>query len=146
MRTRGWLHRASQWPIYPLMAAAYPVIFLYGQNVEQAVAPYEWLVPLAISLAAAAVSIGIFRLATGDWQRASLITTVLVALFFSYGLAWDWLGKMLLGHWVLVIAWALVGVTAAATIWRMPERAGKVTVGLNAVGGLLLLVNVVMIG
>ena len=56
MRTPGWLRRASHWPLYGLMAAAYPVVFLYGQNVEQAVAPYEWLVPLAISLAAAAVS------------------------------------------------------------------------------------------
>jgi hypothetical protein len=146
MRTPRWLQRASHWPVYALMAAAYPVVFLYGQNVQQAVAPHEWLVPLGVSLAAAAFSMGVFRLATGDWQRAALITTVLVALFFTYGLAWDWIGGMLLGHWVLIIAWVLIAVSAASTIWRMPNRARQLTVGLNAAGALLLLANVVLIG
>jgi hypothetical protein len=146
MRTPRWLHRASQWPIYPFLAAAYPVVFLYGQNVEQAIRPFEWLLPLAVSLAAAVVSMVIFRFASGDWSRAALITTVLVALFFTYGLAWDWIGGLLVGHWVLIVAWLLIGVSASAAIWRRPDLTRKFTTGLNAAGALLLLVNVILIG
>ena len=146
MHIPRWLRRAFSVPIYPLLAAAYPVVFLYAQNVHEAVDLVEVFVPLAVSLGVTTVAYGIFRALTRDWARAALISTILVTLFYAYGMAWDWIGSMLLGHWVLVSAWILLAITATAMVWRLPRVAHRMVVVLNVATGLLVVFNLLVIG
>ena len=108
MITPTWLRRVPGLPLYPVLAAAYPVIYLYAQNVQEAIAPAEIFVPLAICIAASLIVMGVLGALTRDWAAAGLASLLLLVLFFTYGMAWDWLGTMLLGQWVLLTAWLLV--------------------------------------
>ena len=88
----------------------------------------------------------LLRALTGSWGSAGLVSTMLVVLFSTYGLAWQGIGSMLLGHWVLVCAWALLAVIGISLIWRFGEFAKRLTAPLNVIGAALLGVNLVIIG
>ncbi len=146
MHIPRWLRGAISVPIYPLLAAAYPIVFLYAQNVQEAVEPREVFIPLAVSVGTTAAVLAIFWALTRDWARTALISTILLTLFFTYGMAWDWIGGMLLGHWVLVSAWILLAITATAMIWRLPRFAHRAIPVLNVAVSLLVVFNLLVIG
>lgn len=146
MSIPSWLRPLGALPLYPLLAAAYPIAWLYAQNVQEAISPGEILLPLAISLAATlAVMLAIGAL-TRRWAAAALTSTLLLVLFFTYGMAWDWLGSMLLGHGVLLGAWLLLAVIGVSLIWRYHPFVGRLTLPLNVAVGLALSLNLVIIG
>jgi hypothetical protein len=146
MSLLSWLRRLGASPFYPLLAAAYPVLWLYAQNVQEAIAPNEILVPLAISLAVTlALMLGMGG-PTHRWAPAALTSLLLLVLFYTYGMAWDWLGQLVLGHWVLIGAWLLIAVSGVALIWRFPRVADRLTLPLNVALGLGLSLNLVTIG
>ncbi|MDP9467604.1 MAG: hypothetical protein M3P32_02530 [Chloroflexota bacterium] len=133
--------------MYPFQAAAFPVVYLYAQNVQEAIPPFDVLLPLGMSLGIALIALLIIRALTGSSEAAALITTLLVALFFTYGMAWQWFGDTLWhGHWVLAGASALVAVIGISWFRRLVAWAPRLTVPLNAVGGTLLAANVIVIG
>lgn len=144
--TPTWLRRLSGLPLYPALAAAYPVIYLYAQNVQEAIAPAEILIPLAICVAATLIVMGIVGGLSRAWAAAALASTMLLVLFFTYGMAWDWLGEMLPGRWLLLVAWAGLAVIGLAFIWRFHALADRVTLPLNVITGLALVFNLVIIG
>jgi hypothetical protein len=146
MKSPTWLRRLPGLPLYPVLAAAYPVIYLYAQNVQEAIPPAEIFVPLAICVGGALIVMGIVGAITREWAAAGLSSTLLVVLFFTYGMAWDWLGTMLLGQWVLLASWLLVAVIGLSFIWRFHPVAHRITVPLNVITGLALLFNLVTIG
>ena len=145
MRIPTWLHRVPGLPLYPMLGAAYPVIYLYAQNVQEAIDPAEIFIPLAISVAAALIVMGIIGALTRAWAAAALGSALLVVLFFTYGMTWDWLGTYLLGQWVLLSAWLLIAVIGFSFIWRFHRLADRLTLPLNIVTGLALLFNLVII-
>ena len=146
MKSMTWLRRLPGLPLYPVLAAAYPVIYLYAQNVQEAIAPAEIFVPLAICVGITVAVMAIVGALTRAWAAAALASTLLVVLFFTYGMAWDWLGTMLLGQWVLLGAWLLVAVIGMSFIWRFRAVADRMTLPLNVITGLALLFNLVIIG
>jgi hypothetical protein len=146
MTTPTWTRRLPGLPLYPVLAAAYPVIYLYAQNVQEAIPPAEIFVPLVICVAATLIVFGIVGALTRAWAAAALASTLLLVLFFTYGMAWDWLGTFLPGQWVLLGAWLLLAVIGLAFIWRFHALADRVTLPLNVITGLALLFNLVLIG
>ncbi|MDP9467574.1 MAG: hypothetical protein M3P32_02370 [Chloroflexota bacterium] len=146
MSMPGWLRRLGALPLHPFLTAAFPVVYLYAQNVHEAIAAYEVLLPLALGTGFALAALLLFRALTRSWASAALISTMLVVLFFTYGLAWQGIGTMVLGHWVLVAAWALLAVIGITLSWRFGELAARLTTPLNVVGAALLGVNLVIIG
>lgn len=141
-----WLRRIATLPLYPFLAAAFPVVYLYAQNVQEAISPFEILLPLGLSLGITLGALFIFSALTRSWAAAALIATLLVALFFTYGMAWLWLGEVLLGQWVLVGAWVLLAVIGVSFVWRLGGWVQRLTVPLNAIGGVVLGFNLVIIG
>ena len=103
------------------------------------------VLPLAVSLGITLGALLVFRALTRSWPSAALMSTLLVVLFFTYGMAWDWIGKMLLGHWVLVSAWALVAVIGVSMIWRFEGLARRVAMPLNVIAALLVGFNLLLI-
>jgi len=146
MSIPGWLRRASALPLYPILGAAYPVVFLYAQNVQEAITPGEVLIPLAISLAVTIAMLVIFRALTGHWAPAAMGSLLLVVLFFTYGMAWDAVGQFLAGQWVLLASWLLLALTGLALIWRFRSHAWRVTLPLNAAAALAVAFNLVVMG
>jgi hypothetical protein len=142
----AWLGRAAKYPIHPFLAAAFPVVFLYAQNVHEAIAPFELLLPLGLSLGVTLGVVLVFRTLTGSWSAAAAIGTLLVALFFSYGMAWQFIGIMLLGQWVLVLAWILVAILGISLIWRLADRSEGLMAPLNAVALVIVGYNLAIIG
>jgi hypothetical protein len=142
----GWLGRASKYPVHPFLAAAFPVVFLYAQNVHEAIAPFEILLPLCLSLGfTLAILLG-FRALTGSWAAAAAIGTLLVGLFFTYGMAWQFIGTMLLGQWVLVLAWVLAAILVISLVWRFAAWGERLMAPLNAIGLVVVGYNLAIIG
>jgi hypothetical protein len=146
MTTPTWLRRLPGLPLYPALAAAYPVIYLYAQNVQEAIPPADIFVPLAICVGATLIVMAIVGAVSRAWAAAALAGTLLLVLFFTYGMAWDWLGTFLLGQWVLLGAWLLLAVIGLSFIWRFHALAHRLTLPLNVITGLALLFNLVIIG
>ncbi|MEP7040094.1 MAG: hypothetical protein ABI864_00815 [Chloroflexota bacterium] len=146
MKSVTWLRRLPGLPLYPALAAAYPVIYLYAQNVQEAIAPAEIFIPLGICVGAALLAMGIMGALTRAWAAAGLASTLLVVLFFTYGMVWNWLGGFLLGQWVLLGAWLLIAVIGVSFIWRFHIHVDRLSLPLNVITGLALLFNLAIIG
>jgi hypothetical protein len=146
MTTPAWIRRVPGLPLYPVLAAAYPVIYLYAQNVKEAIDPAEIFIPLAVSVVATLIVMGIIGALTRAWAAAALASTLLFVLFFTYGMTWDWIGTYLLGQWVLVSAWLLLAVIGLSFVWQFHAVADRLTLPLNVISGLALLFNLVIIG
>lgn len=141
-----WLRRIATLPLYPFLAAAFPVVYLYAQNVQEAISPFEILLPLGLSLGITSLVVLGFRAMTRSWAAGALIGLLLLTLFFTYGMAWQWLSEMLLGQWVLLGAWALLAVIGVSLVWRLGGWVQRLTAPLNAIGIVVLGFNLVIVG
>ncbi len=74
--------------VYPLLFAAFPILFLYAYNISQTSASQVWL-PLGISVGGALVLWAVLSLILRSLAKAALATAVFLALFFSYGRLYD---------------------------------------------------------
>jgi hypothetical protein len=115
-------------PIHPLLAAAYPVVFLFAANAADQVTMQPLWLPLFVAMAVAAAAFGALWAILRDPWRAGLVVTVLVTLFFWYGHAWNLVGTFIGSQVALVAAWivaAVGGVVLAvrAGSWRRPASA-----------------------
>jgi hypothetical protein len=73
---------------YPLLFAAFPILFLYAYNINETSASQMWL-PLAISVAAALVLWATLSLILRSLAKAGLATAIFLLFFFSYGRFYD---------------------------------------------------------
>ncbi len=128
-----------QRPVYPLLLAAYTVVWLWARNVEEA--------PLATPLALLAItilltSVGQWLLTrrTGDAHRAALITAGWAAIALSYGHLYTELSGLPWGrHRFLLVAALLAGGALWPTTLRWRPKAAF-TSGANwTIAALLLL-------
>jgi len=78
---------------YPLLFAAFPILFLYTHNISETPASQMWL-PLVISVASALVLWAVLSLILRSLAKAGLATAIFLALFFSYGRLYDVLGYL----------------------------------------------------
>jgi hypothetical protein len=133
-------------PLHPLLAAAYPVLFLFAANAAEhfSLAPL-WL-PLTAAVGGAAVTLAILWAVTRDPYRAGLMTTVLVIGFFGYGHVWTAVAGSLDSQWPLIGAWALLIMVLLVVAWRAGSAARGVSGFLNIAAGLLLAVNTWSLG
>ncbi len=128
-------------PIHPLLAAAYPVVFLFAINAAEQVTLEPLWRPLALAVGGAAIAMAVLWLLLRDPLRAALMTTVLVVGFFGYGHLWGLASGWLDSQWPLIIAWGLVVEIGLFAAWRAGRFARPVTRGLNVVAALALLLN-----
>ena len=70
--------------MHPLLFAAYPIVFLYARNVD-AVRVATTLRPLAFVFLGAATLFYVLKFFLRDNQRAALLCSMALLLFFSYG-------------------------------------------------------------
>ena len=128
-------------PVHPLLAAAYPVVFLFAANAADQVTLEPLWPPLFVAVAAAAVAFGALWALLRDPWRAGLVVTVLVTLFLWYGHAWNLAGTFIGNQVPLIVAWivaAVGGVLLAVRAggWRRPA-----SMVLNLVTAALVVFN-----
>ena len=128
-------------PLHPLLAAAYPVVFLFATNAAEQVTLDPLWAPLAWSVGAAAAVLVVMGLLTRNWRGAGLVTTVLVIGFFGYGHAWNAVGGMIDNQRMFALGWlGLVGI-ALYVVTGLRGSAVTATRALNVVAAVLLAVN-----
>jgi hypothetical protein len=131
-------------PLYPLLLAAYAVLFVYAANIGE-VLPRELVQPLLVALAAAAAVLMLCALLFRDLRRGALLASALVLAFAFFG----HLGSIVDGETlteamqlllcaVFIIA---VGVYAARARGSLPG----VTSALNIFGIVLVAIALVSI-
>ena len=69
---------------YPLLFAAFPILFLYAHNINETPASEVWL-PLVISVAATLVLWAVLSLVLRSLAKAGFATAIFLVFFFSYG-------------------------------------------------------------
>ena len=78
---------------YPLLFAAFPILFLYAYNISETSASQMWL-PLGISVAVALVLWAVLSLILRSLAKAGLATAIFLVFFFSYGRLHDGLNYL----------------------------------------------------
>ena len=76
--------RTRPWPLYSLLVAAYPVLFLYGQNVGELTLD-ELVAPLAVILGLTAIVLLVTAFVLGDVRRAALPVAAVTLMLLMYG-------------------------------------------------------------
>ena len=132
-------------PIHPLLAAAYPVVFLFAVNAADQVTLEPLWLPLAVSVAGAAVAFGVLWAVLRDPWRAGLVVTVLVTLFLWYGHAWNLAGTLIGNQVPLIVAWILLAVGGVVVALRAGEWRRPASAFLNLATAVLVVANAVEI-
>jgi hypothetical protein len=106
-------------PWYPIAFGAYPVLALMAYNIGQIKVEAGWRA-LLLSVLLAATLFAVSKLILRDWHRAAFLSTLWLALFFSYGQVYialakkmkivdfePWLLRAWLALAVVFIVWAV---------------------------------------
>ena len=128
-----------------MLLAAYPVLFLYGQNLGE-LEPSDLVAPLVVIVGAALALLLIAAPVLGDARRAALGVSALAAALLLYGHLAGVLGPLGVKAGFQQIGWAvfLVVVAIAAVRLRDAHLAGM-TRALNIVTALLVVFALVTI-
>jgi hypothetical protein len=130
-------------PFHSILIAGYLVLSLYGLNIDQI--KFEGVLKALLIVPLLAVIVWmLFRVILKSWQRAAVLTTVMLVLFFSYGHVYHFLeAHPILGleigrHRVLAVFYLLL---AGICIWVTWKK----LVNLKGATQLLNLVSLVLI-
>lgn len=102
-------------PFHPLLLALYPPLALFAFNLQEVTSSVLWR-PLLISITGTAILFLILRLIFHDWNKAGLLSSIMIFMFFSYGRFYDYLKTTPLGtlnivrhrYLLLIFCFALV--------------------------------------
>ena len=134
-------------PLHPFLFAIYPILALLAFNISEVDSSSGWR-PLLLSVVATGLLNFAFYAIFRSWQRAALLTTVLLILFYSYGHVYILLkganigGFYLFRHRTLVPLWIVIGTLLLWSISRRSLRTETATYALNLVGLFLLILPV----
>jgi hypothetical protein len=78
------LEKFSKFPWHAVLISLFPILALAAYNIDQINIRVIYR-PLLISLAASLLLLFSMKMIFRDWQRAGLLTTLFLVLFFSYG-------------------------------------------------------------
>jgi len=134
-------------PLHPLFFAAFPVLNFWAQNLNEDVTFRDAFLPLAISVAAAAVLTLVLTPLFQSGRKAAFAASALVLLFWARGALLSLVegrsvAGITIGRPLLVLG--LLGVLAIAAVVvaaRAKRYVPEVTKGLNVIGAALVLLN-----
>ena len=143
--------RTAGWWLHPFLVAAFPVLFLFAQNVREQVSFQPLWAPLGIVLGGAALTlllaVGIGQLLGAQPPRPALAASLLILLALTYGHAWNLVGELAGLHRVLLAAWGVLALVGIVVIARLrPGATARATTAVNVLAGILVLINLVPVG
>jgi hypothetical protein len=134
-------------PIHPLFFAAYPVLFLYAQNLREGLTFGDAVWPLVVCLVASLALLAVAAAAFRDLHKGALISSVLLLLFFSYGHVLDYAaGRTIFSDWNFVLwLWGAIALVAIVLIARTNRDLERLSGSLNILAVALVVLNVIPI-
>ena len=139
--------------IYPILLAAFPILFLWAHNVgqfAQILHPSEILVPLGISTGFTALILVSVALILRDAGKAGLLVLLFLLFFYSYGHTYTNLQSAGIGdpsrQWLFSVAWVTGFLSAGVLILMIRVGLGHLTRFLNVTAGLLILFSLANLG
>jgi len=137
---RGRVGWRQQLVVYPLLLAAWPVLFLYARNVGET--PIQEAVRLlTYNVGIAAVVFGVLAVVLRDARRAGMVSSVLIVGLLLWGHVRNLVGDpaWLLPLWLLVMALCVVGAI------RLRSGLGEATTILTGVSVVLVALSLLTI-
>jgi hypothetical protein len=137
--------------LHPLLFAAFPVLYLFSQNLALADLS-DGVRPLLLVVAVVGVLFFLATLIFRSAMRAGLVVSVLVLLFFSYGYVLRAMEDLRIGdlaigrHRFLLPVWGLLTVVGVTGAVRARKALPRLTSTLNVVAAGLVLFNAATIG
>ena len=137
--------------IHPFLFAIFPILFLYSDNIEQ-VSFSEILLPSAFALGFTILLVLFSLLILRNSNKAGIIASIFLVLFFSYGRAHgvmqEWqIGGFAIGrHRHLLLGWGMLFICGAYFILKTRNNLRNFTNILNAVAISLVLISLINIG
>ena len=138
------------WLAHPLLVGAFPVLFLFAQNIGEQFSLGPLWEPLALAIGAAAfillLALAVAWAVGGGPEKAAMAASLLIGLALTYGHAWNLVGETLRLHRYLLLPWAGLALIGLVLIWRMrPTTVRRGTVGVAVAVAVLTVVNLVPI-
>jgi hypothetical protein len=134
---------ASTMPVHPLLLALYPVLRLYGQNVQD-VALADVVMPLLLVLGLTLIALVALSALLRDSRRAAIIVSAGVVGILGFGLVADVVAPALGdARAVLLIGSVALLIGAIVLAWRVGPRLGQITLGLNVISLVLVIMALV---
>ena len=137
--------------IHPFLFAIFPILFLFSYNVTQ-VYFAEILLPLIIVSCFTLFSLLILVLILKNREKAGIIVSIFLALFFSYGhvynmiLDWRISGFLISRHRYLMLIWIMLLVWGVYFTTKIRRNLDDLTKILNITAFSLILISLVNIG
>jgi hypothetical protein len=131
-------------PWHSLLFALYPVLALVGVNINEVEPAVLWR-PLFVLVLAVAMLLPLFGLFSRDWQRAALLLSIFIFLFFTYGHVYAYLKKIDIAglmpgrHRYMLPFWLGLGGLAAWWVMRKARNPQAFTPALNWIALFLLI-------
>ncbi len=139
----------ERFSIHPFFFSIYPSLALYAINIKE-VESSVILRPLLISLFLGGLILVVLGLLLRNFQKASVVTTLFLVLFFSYGHFYTFVhstwGVGIGRHRYIAILYIFLLVFSAWIILRKARNFSKVTYSLNLICAFLLIFPVLQIG
>jgi hypothetical protein len=133
---------------HPFLFAIYPPLFMLANNLHE-LELIDGLRSILISLMLAVILFLFFKLLLRNWQRAALVTTFILILFFSFGHTRNGLLNLGLGEFPIAgyrFLYILWGIFAILLFWLAGWKIKKpesFTPPLNLLGGFLVLLVII---
>ena len=138
-------HPRSAFPMHPILLAAYPVLFLFAQNLD-GVSLANLAMPLARAIGAAGVMAAVAWILPPDPRRGALVATALVVAWLYFGRVATLLAPLAVGQTIQLVAWGLFLGVALVAAFRLRDRwISSLTSALNAIGVVLVVMTLVQI-
>jgi hypothetical protein len=132
--------------VHPFLVAAFPVIFLFAQNLHEAITLRDLVTPLELSLSATAVFMLVGWTIFRNARAVGFVATVWLMLFFSYGRASSGLEGKILGEDLFLLgAWAVLALLAVVMAYLLRSRLKGVTSAINLIMAVLVVMNLIPI-
>ncbi len=136
---------------HPFLFSLFHILFLFSHNVEQ-VSNFEFLLPSSIALSLTLMLVLLSRSIVKDYNKADIIISVAIVLFFSYGHIYDLIldqhiGSFEIGrHRYLFITWGLLFTSSAYLTIRTHRDLHNLTNTLNITALSLVFISLFNIG
>lgn len=132
--------------IHPLILAIIPAFFLYSSNIDEV--PFsDLLVPIGLTVGAAAILLVMLRLILKDWEASAFVVSITLVLFYTYGRLVETLGGSLPVQIVTAIIYLALLVFLSRLVIKHKGNLKRPTTILNVMAATLLIitsVNVLM--
>lgn len=135
----------KRFPLHPFLFGVYPILALFASNIDQVYASVM-LRPILYSIVGVSILLVILWKLLKDLERAAILSTLVVVLFFSYGHVYDLLEGVNIGrHRYLLPLWSLIFCVLAWWIITRVKEPVKISAALNWVSVAALLIPLIQI-